>query len=52
MNGLWRNEGEDCDLFVSGCLLGLQFDPEDGSSTSLRNVGKYLPDDTVSYLST
>jgi hypothetical protein len=51
MNGPWRKEGEDCNLFVSGSLLGLHFDPEDGSSTSLRNVGIYLPDDTVSYLS-
>jgi hypothetical protein len=26
------------------CLFGLPFDPKDGGSAALRNVGKLLPD--------
>jgi hypothetical protein len=32
-------------------FLGLLFDPEDGSNTFLQNIGKLLPDNTVSHLS-
>jgi hypothetical protein len=36
-------------LAFAGFLLDLFFDPEDGRSVLLRNVGKRLPDYTVSH---
>jgi hypothetical protein len=41
MNCPWRKDEEVCNLFVVSC-----FDPEDGSSKFLRNVGKHLPGST------
>jgi hypothetical protein len=32
---------------LSGCLLGVFFDPEDGENTLLRNVSTHLPDFTL-----
>jgi hypothetical protein len=34
-------------LHLAGCLCGLFFDPEDGISTFLRNIGELLPLYTV-----
>jgi hypothetical protein len=34
-------------LLLAGFVLGLLFDPEDGSSTLLRNIGGIPPDYTA-----
>jgi hypothetical protein len=36
-------------LFLTGCLFGVLFGLEDGYSTFIRNVGKFLPEYSASH---
>jgi hypothetical protein len=38
-----------CFVLLAGHLLGSLVNPEDGGYTFLRNIGKILPDNTVSH---
>jgi hypothetical protein len=44
-----KQEMRDCSLLFAGFLLDLQFDPEDGVSTFLRNVAERVPNYMMSH---